>query len=166
MRRVYAGEFQSLAGVIIIHAEHDLSADEFPALVSIPRGSHHHSRPITVEALEREGWFQSLAGVIIIHARGHAFGDVVLKVSIPRGSHHHSRSLLGNSMHSAFVFQSLAGVIITHASKSFLTSSKKNSFNPSRESSSFTRGEWFRVLVYMKFQSLAGVIIIHARRCC
>ena len=159
-------KFQSLAGVIIIHAHRGLKR-ALLADVSIPRGSHHHSR----QRIERHGGRHRL-------------------VSIPRGSHHHSRpsKLYDVRYYSMFqslagviiihapwrcvrrwcwaVFQSLAGVIIIHAWLSASMPTVKCCFNPSRESSSFTPTGFIRLTsVVAQFQSLAGVIIIHAAAC-
>ena len=183
----YINSFQSLAGVIIIHAHKRYEGHACKDGVSIPRGSHHHSRAITTPPGTGAAQFQSLAGVIIIHAKLTGAGERYVNVSIPRGSHHHSRPVASRSLTiSIGGFQSLAGVIIIHACGVRFTPPQAQRFNPSRESSSFTlmpagaaegeimvsipRGShhhsrllpelWRRLR--LRFQSLAGVIIIHA----
>ena len=155
--------------------------------VSIPRGSHHHSRLRFGQARRLKRKFQSLAGVIITHACTSSMWKFITTVSIPRGSHHHSRvdannrasdcgqfqSLAGVIITHArnvarrnqalFEFQSLAGVIITHAFAGAQPERGEIGFNPSRESSSLTR-MWRigNMSLQRLFQSLAGVIITHA----
>ena len=91
----------------------DVKRDLF--VVSIPRGSHHHSRTRRLSHASALRPFQSLAGVIITHAKKFEFKE---RVNV--------------------VFQSLAGVIITHASRWWSRSTATSGFNPSRESSSLT----------------------------